>query len=136
MKNNKKKQNLKEHALGVVGVGAINNIFERPKTDYELAFEHFLGGKYEVNENKPDLNKDFNSKVNTGNFASKPKSGKKNTLTPPKPLKESHFVMELENYLSGLVDQAEEYEYEDIADILLGYHNMFLRMVSDDGNID
>jgi hypothetical protein len=34
-----------------VGIGAINNPFaEREKTDYETAFEHFLGQKYTLTE--------------------------------------------------------------------------------------
>jgi DNA repair exonuclease SbcCD ATPase subunit len=44
-----KKESLNEHyvAGGIVGVGAINNPFEgRKKTDYEMAFEHFLGERY------------------------------------------------------------------------------------------
>ena len=30
-----------------VGMGMIGNIFDREKTDYEMAFEHFLGERYE-----------------------------------------------------------------------------------------
>jgi hypothetical protein len=33
---------------GIVGIGAINQIPSRAKTDYELAFEHFLGERYET----------------------------------------------------------------------------------------
>jgi hypothetical protein len=36
---------------GIVGIGAINQIPATPKTDYEMAFEHFLGKKY-INENE------------------------------------------------------------------------------------
>ena len=35
---------------GIVGIGAINQIPPRAKADYETAFEHFLGGKYGLNE--------------------------------------------------------------------------------------
>jgi hypothetical protein len=47
---------------GIVGIGAINQIPPRAKADYETAFEHFLGGKYglneveEVNENMLSVN--------------------------------------------------------------------------------
>jgi hypothetical protein len=34
---------------GIIGIGAINQIPATPKTDYEMAFEHFLGKKY-INE--------------------------------------------------------------------------------------
>ena len=47
-----KKDSLNEHyvAGGIVGIGAINQIPSRVKTDYEDAFEHFLGQKYALNE--------------------------------------------------------------------------------------
>jgi len=43
---------LNEHyvAGGIVGIGAITQIPSRAKTDYEDAFEHFLGQKYEIKE--------------------------------------------------------------------------------------
>jgi hypothetical protein len=45
------KNSLNEHAIGgIVGIGAINQIPSRAKTDYEDAFEHFLGQKYELKE--------------------------------------------------------------------------------------
>ena len=44
------KDSLNEHyvAGGIVGIGAITQIPSREKTDYELAFEHFLGERYET----------------------------------------------------------------------------------------
>ena len=46
------KDSLNEHfvAGGIVGIGAINQIPSRAKADYEDAFEHFLGQKYELKE--------------------------------------------------------------------------------------
>jgi hypothetical protein len=45
------KSSLNESMIGgIVGIGAINQIPPRAKTDYETAFEHFLGGKYGLNE--------------------------------------------------------------------------------------
>ena len=45
------KASLNESMIGgIVGIGAINQIPPRAKTDYETAFEHFLGGKYGLNE--------------------------------------------------------------------------------------
>jgi len=38
---------------GIVGIGAINQIPPREKTNYELAFEHFLGERYENREQDP-----------------------------------------------------------------------------------
>jgi hypothetical protein len=42
------KESLNEHyvAGGIVGIGAITQIPSREKTDYEMAFEHFLGERY------------------------------------------------------------------------------------------
>ena len=45
------KASLNESMIGgIVGIGAINQIPATPKTDYEMAFEHFLGEKYSINE--------------------------------------------------------------------------------------
>jgi hypothetical protein len=45
------KSSLNESMIGgIVGIGAINQIPPRAKADYETAFEHFLGGKYDLNE--------------------------------------------------------------------------------------
>ena len=45
------KASLNESMIGgIVGIGAINQIPPRAKTDYETAFEHFLGEKYGLNE--------------------------------------------------------------------------------------
>jgi hypothetical protein len=46
------KASLNESMIGgIVGIGAINQIPATPKTDYEMAFEHFLGSKY-INEDQ------------------------------------------------------------------------------------
>jgi hypothetical protein len=43
------KASLNESMIGgIVGVGAINQIPPRAKADYEMAFEHFLGERYET----------------------------------------------------------------------------------------
>ena len=45
------KNSLNESMIGgIVGIGAINQIPSRAKADYEDAFEHFLGQKYELKE--------------------------------------------------------------------------------------
>ena len=54
--DNKRKMDMVGESLnesmigGIVGIGAINQIPPRAKADYETAFEHFLGGKYGLNE--------------------------------------------------------------------------------------
>jgi hypothetical protein len=45
------KASLNESMIGgIVGIGAINQIPSRAKTDYEMAFEHFLGERYDLKE--------------------------------------------------------------------------------------
>ena len=45
------KASLNESMIGgIVGIGAINQIPPTPKTDYEMAFEHFLGERIENRE--------------------------------------------------------------------------------------
>jgi hypothetical protein len=47
------KASLNESMIGgIVGIGAINQIPATPKTDYEMAFEHFLGEKYTLKTNR------------------------------------------------------------------------------------
>jgi hypothetical protein len=50
------KSSLNESMIGgIVGIGAINQIPSRAKADYETAFEHFLGGKYGLNEEMEEM---------------------------------------------------------------------------------
>jgi len=50
---NTEKDSLNESMIGgIVGIGAINQIPSRAKTDYEDAFEHFLGERYQVKPNR------------------------------------------------------------------------------------
>ena len=49
LQENTEKESLNESMIGgIVGIGAINQIPPREKTDYETAFEHFLGERYET----------------------------------------------------------------------------------------
>lgn len=46
---------------GIVGIGAVTQIPSREKTDYETAFEHFLGERYQLKPNRErDDIKDIN----------------------------------------------------------------------------
>jgi hypothetical protein len=68
---NTEKDSLNEHMIGgIVGVGAINQIPSRAKTDYEDAFEHFLGERYQIKPNRErDDIKDVNEEeVEEGNL--------------------------------------------------------------------
>ena len=60
---NTEKDSLNEHyvAGGIVGIGAVTQIPSREKTDYEMAFEHFLGERYQLKPNRErDDIKDIN----------------------------------------------------------------------------
>lgn len=48
LQENEEKDSLNESMIGgIVGIGAINQIPSRAKTDYENAFEHYLGEMYD-----------------------------------------------------------------------------------------
>ena len=53
---NEEKESLNEHYMagGIVGVGAINQIPSRDKSDYEMAFEHFMTEGEEKEEVKEE----------------------------------------------------------------------------------
>jgi hypothetical protein len=50
--NEEEKENLNEHYIagGIVGIGALNGGVPRKKSDYEMAFEHFIGEGYDTKE--------------------------------------------------------------------------------------
>jgi hypothetical protein len=66
------KDSLNEHMIGgIVGVGAINQIPSRAKTDYEDAFEHFLGERYQIKPNRErddikDINEEEDEELSEG----------------------------------------------------------------------
>jgi len=71
---NTEKDSLNEHMIGgIVGIGAINQIPPRAKTDYEDAFEHFLGERYQI---KPNRERDDIKDVNEEEEVEEGKKGK------------------------------------------------------------
>ena len=56
---NEEKESLNEHYIagGIVGVGAVNQIPPREKSDYEMAFEHFMT-EGEEKEEKKEISED------------------------------------------------------------------------------
>jgi hypothetical protein len=70
---NTEKDSLNEHyvAGGIVGIGAITQIPSRAKADYEDAFEHFLGQKYEIKEEMEEAKEEVatEEEVNEGVFS-------------------------------------------------------------------
>ena len=71
---NTEKDSLNEHMIGgIVGVGAINQIPATPKTDYEMAFEHFLGERYQI---KPNRERDDIKDINEEEEVEEGKEGK------------------------------------------------------------
>jgi hypothetical protein len=68
------KSSLNESMIGgIVGIGAINQIPATPKTDYELAFEHFLGERYQI---KPNRERDDIKDINEEDEVEEGKEGK------------------------------------------------------------
>jgi hypothetical protein len=68
------KASLNESMIGgIVGIGAINQIPATPKTDYELAFEHFLGERYQI---KPNRERDDIKDINEEDEVEEGKEGK------------------------------------------------------------
>ena len=88
---NTEKDSLNEHyvAGGIVGVGAINQIPSRVKTDYEDAFEHFLGERYEVKPNRErDDIKDLEEDKDPDVYEAKEEIEEENTPLTPEQKKE------------------------------------------------
>ena len=83
LQENAEKTSLNESMIGgIVGIGAINQIPPREKTDYELAFEHFLGERqakienreqdpYTMNEEEEE-EEDYGTNIVTGKKLPKP----------------------------------------------------------------
>jgi hypothetical protein len=88
---NTEKDSLNEHyvAGGIVGVGAINQIPSRAKADYEDAFEHFLGERYEVKPNRErDDIKDLEEDKDPDVYEAKEEIEEENTPLTPEQQKE------------------------------------------------
>jgi hypothetical protein len=59
LEENKTPKSKKKLNENFVGMGMVGNIFDREKTDYEIAFEYFTKGK--VNEGMDSMNSDIES---------------------------------------------------------------------------
>jgi hypothetical protein len=109
LKENKNKSSLNEGMIGgIVGVGAITQIPPRAKTDYETAFEHFLGQKYALNEVEEDL-----EEAEMGN------------IDPA--IKNDPNFKKLVNYFNQHPDEAEELKdkEDEIEDVLQNVNEAF-----------
>jgi hypothetical protein len=67
LQENKKPKNKKPLNENFVGIGAINNIFDREKSDYEIAFLHFIKGT--------SLNEEMEDKIEEGEEEEEVKEG-------------------------------------------------------------
>jgi hypothetical protein len=87
------KKSLKESMIGgIVGIQAINTIPPREKTDYEMAFEHFLSERYEKEEAKE-------------------------TTLPPSPDENSSIIQLMRNLLaSGVAIDGVPTDIENVSD--------------------
>jgi len=58
------KASLNESMIGgIVGIGSINQIPSTPKTDYEMAFDHFLGSKYLNEDETSDMEDEVEAEI-------------------------------------------------------------------------
>jgi hypothetical protein len=88
------KESLNESMIGgIVGIGAINQIPATPKTDYEMAFEYFLGSKY--------INEDETSKMET-------KVKDEISMNEAEEMVDSNM---LKSYIDQMVSLADDMEY-------------------------
>ena len=65
----KLKENKKSLNENFVGMGMVGNIFDREKTDYELAFEHFTKGSLSENETEVNEYDDFDTESSSAFFS-------------------------------------------------------------------
>ena len=103
IQENEEKTDLNESMIGgIVGIGAINQIPATPKTDYEIAFEHFLGERYEI---KPNRERDDIKEDETSDMEDK--------VADEVSMNEEEGGNEFKTYLTDLfdsVDLGDEYE--------------------------
>jgi hypothetical protein len=64
LQENKKKKSLKESMIGgIVGIGAINQIPPREKTDYEMAYEHYLNSNSLNEDEMPEMEDEVEDEI-------------------------------------------------------------------------
>jgi hypothetical protein len=116
------KDSLNEHMIGgIVGVGAINQIPSRAQTDYEMAFEHFLGERYQIKPNRErDDIKDINEAEDAGIVNSESLAYYINELIDLADDMEytPEMVKELNALKNSLPGGVEEMSIEDALDIM------------------
>jgi hypothetical protein len=94
IQENEEKTDLNESMIGgIVGIGAINQIPATPKTDYEIAFEHFLGERYEI---KPNRERDDIKEDETSDMEDK--------VADEVSIKEAEGGNEVEEFLNDLIN--------------------------------
>jgi hypothetical protein len=102
------KESLNEHMIGgIVGVGAINQIPSRAKADYEDAFEHFLGERYQI---KPNRERDDIKDVNEEEV--------KEELQNDDMIHDRMMTMDQEQLISSMLSYAEQNPSVTLTDYL------------------
>jgi hypothetical protein len=105
---NTEKDSLNEHMIGgIVGVGAINQIPSRAKADYEDAFEHFLGERYQI---KPNRERDDIKDVNEEEV--------KEELQNDDMIHDRMMTMDQEQLISSMLSYAEQNPSVTLTDYL------------------
>jgi hypothetical protein len=118
LKENKNKSSLNEGMIGgIVGVGAITQIPPRAKTDYETAFEHFLGERYET--------KFENREQDPYTMEEDLEEAKMGNIDPA--IKNNPAFNKLVSYLKTHPDEAEELKdkEDEIEDVLQNVNEAF-----------
>jgi len=102
------KASLNESMIGgIVGVGAINQIPPRAKADYEMAFEHFLGERYQI---KPNRERDDIKDVNEEEV--------KEELQNDDMIHDRMMTMDQEQLISSMLSYAEQNPSVTLTDYL------------------
>ena len=118
LEENEDKSSLNEGMIGgIVGVGAITQIPPRAKTDYETAFEHFLGERYET--------KFENREQDPYTMEEDLEEAKMGNIDPA--IKNNPAFNKLVSYLKTHPDEAEELKdkEDEIEDVLQNVNEAF-----------
>lgn len=104
------KTSLNESMIGgIVGVGAINQIPATPKTDYEMAFEHFLGERYQVKPNRErDDIKDINEEDTVEDMEERTEEEMNEELSDSDAIYDTLMKMDHEELVGALLAAGEE----------------------------
>ena len=116
------KASLNESMIGgIVGIGAINQIPSRAKADYEMAFEHFLGERYEVKPNRErDDIKDINEEEEMEGSSSEKRQMLLDKIHSLIPGREKEFLEFMGNSANSFEDYS-GYSMDKLLDLFIDF---------------